>query len=189
MFRSKYLAGALLLALSSTAFADKYNDTVALFQNAGDSNAFFSSAYGYAVFPTIAKAGFGVGGARGKGKVFVRGKEVGDTTMTQLTLGFQIGGQGFSQIIFFEDARAFREFSSGNFEFGANASAVAITAGASANASTAGATAGASGGKRNATTAGRSYYKGMKVFTIAKGGLMYEVSIGGQKFSYRPYSS
>ena len=70
MFRSKYLAGALLLALSSSALADKYNDTVALFQNAGDSNAFFSSAYGYAVFPTIAKAGFGVGGARGKGKVF-----------------------------------------------------------------------------------------------------------------------
>ena len=189
MFRSKYFAAALLLALSGSALADKYDDTIALFKNAGDSNAFFSSAYGYAVFPTIAKAGFGVGGARGKGQVFVRGNPVGDTTMTQLTLGFQIGGQGFSQIIFFEDARAFREFSSGNFEFGANASAVAITAGASANATTTGATAGASGGKRNATTAGSSYYKGMKVFTITKGGLMYEVSLGGQKFSYRPHSS
>lgn len=176
------------MALSGPALADKYDDTVDLFRNAGASNAFFGNSYGYAVFPTIGKAGFGVGGARGKGRVFVRGNHVADTTMNQLSVGFQIGGQGFSQIIFFEDERAFREFSTGNFEFGANASAVAITAGASASASTAGATAGASGGKKDATTAGSSYYKGMKVFTITKGGLMYEASIGGQKFSYRPNS-
>lgn len=189
MFRHKSFLVAVLLIFSGAAFADKYNNTVQLFKDAGASDAFFSSAYGYAVFPTIGKAGFGIGGARGKGRVFVRDQAVGDTTMTQLTLGFQIGGQGFSQIIFFEDARSFREFSSGNFEFGANAGAVAITAAASASAATSGTTAGASGGKSDATTAGRSYYKGMKVFTITKGGLMYEASVGGQKFSYRPHSS
>ncbi|MBH80303.1 MAG: hypothetical protein CMQ49_07345 [Gammaproteobacteria bacterium] len=188
--RSCKILGAALLALcSATAFADKYTDTIDLFKNAGAANAFFSSAYGYAVFPTVAKAGFGVGGARGKGRVFVRDNPVGNTNMTQVSVGFQIGGQGFSQIIFFEDARAFREFSSGSFEFGANASAVAITAGASVSAATTGTAASASGGRKDAATTGRTYYKGMKVFTIAKGGLMYEASLVGQKFSYRPYSS
>jgi lipid-binding SYLF domain-containing protein len=178
-----------LLLFSGTALADKYDDTVNLFKNAGASSAFFGNSYGYAVFPTIGKAGFGIGGAHGKGRVFVRGNAVASTSMTQLSLGFQIGGQGFSQIIFFEDERSFREFSTGTFEFGAQASAVAITAGASASASTTGPTAGASGGKKDATTAGSSYYKGMKVFTITKGGLMYEASIGGQKFSYKPNAS
>jgi lipid-binding SYLF domain-containing protein len=190
MFRTHRTAtlvtAILMMLISGSAAADKYDETVELFRNAGDSNEFFAKSYGYAVFPTIGKGGFGIGGARGKGRVYVGGNHVGNTTMTQLTIGFQIGGQGFSQIIFFQDERSFREFSTGNFEFGANASAVAITAGASASASTSGATAGASGGKKDATTAGTAYYKGMKVFTIAKGGLMYEASIGGQKFSYRP---
>ncbi len=189
MLPIKWACAALLLVFSTAAMADKYGDTIALFKNAGASNAFFSSSYGYAVFPTIGKAAFGIGGARGKGRVFVRGKPVGDTTMTQLSVGFQLGGQGFSQIIFFEDARAFREFSSGNFEFGASAGAVAITAGASVSAATTGTTAGASGTRKDAATAGRSYHKGMKVFTITKGGLMYEASLGGQKFSYQPHSS
>ena len=103
--------------------------------------------------------------------------------MGQVTLGFQLGGQAYSQIIFLQDKRAFEEFSSGKFEFGAQASAVAITAGASAAATTAGSSAGASGGKKDATTVGK-YSGGMAVFTVAKGGLMYEASIGGQKFSY-----
>jgi hypothetical protein len=111
MIGHKAFAGLLLLTLCGSAFADKYDDTVALFKEAGASNAFFSSAYGYALFPTIGKAGFGIGGARGKGQVFIGDRAVGKTTMTQLTVGFQIGGQGFSQIIFLEDARAFREFS------------------------------------------------------------------------------
>ena len=106
--------------------------------------------------------------------------------MTQVSVGLQLGGQAYSEIIFFEDKRAFDDFTSGNFEFGAQASAVAITAGASASTSTgAGATAGASGGKNDANTVGR-YDKGMAVFTVAKGGLMYEASIGGQKFKYKP---
>ncbi|MGB8410395.1 MAG: YSC84-related protein [Gallionella sp.] len=105
--------------------------------------------------------------------------------MTQITVGLQLGGQAFSQIIFFEDKRAFDEFTGGNFEFGAEASAVAITAGASAQATTTGSSAGASGGKNDAKTTG-SYYRGMAIFTVAKGGLMYEASVGGQKFSYTP---
>ena len=168
----------------SAAHADEYTDTANLFRNAGQSGTFFKNSYGYAVFPTIGKAGIGIGGAFGKGRVFVKGKPVGETSMTQASIGFQLGGQGFSQIIFFEDERAFREFSNGNFEFGADASAVAITAAAGASASTTGASAGASAGKKDAVTAGK-YHKGFATFTIVKGGLMYEAAIAGQKFSYR----
>ncbi|NOR37656.1 MAG: hypothetical protein GQ577_12985, partial [Woeseiaceae bacterium] len=113
---------------------------------------------------------------------------VGDTSMTQLTFGFQLGGQAFSQIIFFEDERAFTQFSSGNFEFGAQATAVAITAGASASATTTGQSAGASGGRNDAKSVG-DYHRGMATFTIAKGGLMYEATIGGQKFQYKNVKS
>lgn len=105
--------------------------------------------------------------------------------MTQVTVGFQLGGQAFSELICFQDKRAFDEFSSGNFEFGAQASAVAITAGAQASATTGGSSAGASGGKKDAKTVG-AYQNGLAVFTIAKGGLMYEATIGGQKFTYTP---
>ena len=179
----------LLLALTFTpAWADEYSDTIKVFENAGESGTFFAKSYGYAVFPTVGKGGIGIGGAYGKGRVYAQGKYVGDTTVTQVSVGFQLGGQAYSQIIFFEDKRAFDEFTSGNFEFGAQASAVAITAGASAEATTTGTSAGASGGKNNATTttAGTGFHKAMAVFTVAKGGLMYEASIGGQKFSYTP---
>jgi lipid-binding SYLF domain-containing protein len=174
----------LLIAPFSHAWADDYADTIKVFRNAGESGDFFNKSYGYAVFPTIGKGGIGIGGAYGKGRVYTGGKHVGDTSMTQVTVGFQLGGEAYSQIIFFEDKRAFDEFTSGNFEFSATASAVAITAGASAAATTTGSSAGASGGKNDATTKSAGYYKGMAVFTVAKGGLMYEASIGGQKFSY-----
>ena len=128
----------------------------------------------------------GIGGAHGKGRVYTGGKHVGDSSMTQLTVGFQLGGQAFSQIVFFQDKRSFDEFTGGNFEFSADANAVAITAGASVSAGTAGSSAGASGGQHDATTVGSRYNKGMATFTVAKGGLMYEASIGGQKFSYTP---
>ncbi|MFO1395212.1 MAG: YSC84-related protein [Steroidobacteraceae bacterium] len=184
IYRALILAAATLVA-SVPAHADKYTDTAQLFRNAGQSSEFFKKSYGYAVFPTIGKGGVGVGGAYGEGRVFVGGKYVGDTSMAQLSVGWQLGGEGYSQIIFFEDKRAFEEFTSGNFEFGANVNAVAITAAASGTASTAGASAGASGGKKDAATAGK-YYKGMAVFTIAKGGLMYEASLSGQKYKYKP---
>jgi lipid-binding SYLF domain-containing protein len=189
MNKKTILIAALLPVLgllSATARADEWSDTQTLFKNAGESGQFFRSAYGYALFPTIGKGGIGIGAAHGSGRVYAHGKYVGDTSMTQVTVGLQLGGQAFSQVIFFEDERSFKEFTSGNFEFGAQASAVAITAGASASTGTTGNNAGASGGKKDATTAGSQYHKGMAVFTIAKGGLMYEAAIGGQKFNYKP---
>ena len=176
----------LVFVHHTTAWADEYQDTIQVFKNAGESGDFFGKSYAYAVFPTVGKGGIGIGGAHGKGLVYVAGKAVGKTSTTQVTLGFQLGGQAYSMIVFLEDQRAFNEFTSGNFEFGAQANAVAITAGLSAAATTGGSSAGASGGKNDATTVGE-FYKGMATFTVAKGGLMYEASIGGAKFSYDPF--
>ena len=181
--RSVLFALVLLLPAAS-ALADDYSDTKKMFEDAGVSNL-FRSAYGYALFPTIGKAGFVLGGAYGTGRVYRGGTYIGNTDMTQATIGFQLGAAGFSQVIFFKDKRALDEFTRGNFEFGADAEAVAITAAAGASANTSGSSATASGGKNNANTVG-DYHKGMATFTITKGGLMYEVSVGGQKFSYTP---
>jgi lipid-binding SYLF domain-containing protein len=178
--------GATLgLCLSiGTAYADDYSDTVSVFKNAGASAAFFSNSYAYAVFPTIGEGGFVVGGAHGDGHVYVHGRLRGDTSMSQVSVGFLAGGKAFSEVIFFQDKRALDEFESGHFQFGADASVVAITAGAGASEGTTGAAAGASGGEHDAATAG-AYQKGMVVFTVAKGGAMFDVSIEGQKFSYK----
>ena len=184
--RLRNLLILLLLAFPAVqALADDFEDTIKLFRGANESNQFFGKSYGYAVFPTIGKGGFVVGAAHGKGRVFGKGAYVGDSSMTQVTVGAQLGGQAYSQIIFFEDKRAFDQFTSGNFEFGAQATAVAITAGASAQAGTSGPSASASGTQRHAKNVGR-YFNGMAVFTVTKGGLMYEPSIGGQKFDYTP---
>jgi lipid-binding SYLF domain-containing protein len=167
--------------------AAKCAETTRLFQNAGQSANYFKNSYGYAVFPTIGKAGLGIGGAHGSGCVYQKGKQVGTAKMTQVSFGWQAGAQGYSLLVFFEDERAFKEFTSGDFEFGAKASAVAITAGASASAGTSGASAGASGGKHDATTAsGGGFENGMASFSIVKGGLMYEAALGGAKFKYDP---
>ena len=124
---------------------------------------FFESAAGYAVFPKVGKGGIGVGGAHGKGLVIVGDKAVGKTSLSQLTIGLQLGGQVYQQFIFFKDATALDNFQRGNFEFGAQASAVAVTLGASADA---------------------DYDQGVAVFTNVSGGLMYEATISGQKFKY-----
>jgi lipid-binding SYLF domain-containing protein len=178
-----------LLALTGLAampaHADEYSETLSAFRKAEASGRFFKNAHGYAVFPTIGKGGVGIGGAYGKGKVYQKGKAIGTVSMTQLSIGFQLGGQGFSQIVFFEDAKALKTFTEGEFEFGAEASAVAITAGASAKAGSTGATAGANvGGAPTAKVMG-AYVNGMAVFTLVKGGLMYEATIGGQKFKFK----
>ena len=172
------------VSMGSPAWAEPHQDTISVFKNAGQSSRFFKSAYGYAVFPTVGKGGFGIGGAYGTGRVYRQGAYIGDASMAQVTIGLQLGGQSYSQIVFFEDKRALDEFTSGNFEFGAEASAVALTAAAGAKANTAGHSAGMSGGENDAKTVGR-YVKGMATFTVVKGGLMYEASIGGQKFSYQ----
>ena len=125
---------------------------------------FFDSAAGYAIYPTVGKAGFGVGGARGKGLLVTGGETVALTTLTQLSIGFQAGGQAYSEIIFFEDSAAFDDFRRGNFELGAQVSAVALKTGASADA---------------------KFNSGLAIFTATKGGLMYEASVSGQKFKIK----
>ena len=182
------LAFSLFSMLGQVARADNDAQAVDSFRKAGESAAFFDQSYGYAIFPTIGKGGVGIGGAHGSGGVYAQGKKTGTSKMTQITIGFQLGGQAFSQIIFFEDQRAFKSFTSGNFEFSAQASAVAITAGVSAEANTGGgASSGISGGRNDASTLNHGgYRKGMAIFTIARGGLMWEAALGGQKYSYTP---
>jgi lipid-binding SYLF domain-containing protein len=174
------------LILSIPAYADKYTDTMDVFKKSEVVQPFFKNAYGYAVFPTIGKGGIGIGASYGTGQVYQGGKVTGEVSVIKGSIGFQFGGQAFSQMIFFEDKRAYDEFTSGEFEFDATASAVAITAGAQAKAGTEGASAGASAGPATGKQAKTSYHKGMVVFTHAKGGLMYEASIGGQKFTFKP---
>jgi len=127
---------------------------------------YFREAVGYVVFPNVGKAGFGIGGARGSGEVFENHKVIGSASLTQFSVGFQLGAQAFSQIIFFQNKNDLNRFIKGNFEFDASASAALITGGANASA---------------------DYSNGAAVFTFSKGGLMYEASIGGQKFSYQSY--
>ena len=124
----------------------------------------FESAYAYAVFPRVGKGGFIVGGAGGKGLVIRGTTTVGETSLSQVTIGAQIGGQVYAQYIMFKDQTAFEHFTRGNFEMGAQVSAVAITLGASKDA---------------------GYDGGVAVFTLADGGLMLEASVGGQKFKYK----
>jgi lipid-binding SYLF domain-containing protein len=174
------------LILSIPAYADKYTDTIDVFKKSEAVQPFFKDAYGYAVFPTVGKGGIGIGGSYGTGQVYRGGKVTGEVSLIKGSIGWQFGGQAFSQMIFFADKRAYDDFTSGNFEFDATASAVAITAGAQASAGTEGASAGASAGPATGKQAKTSYHKGMAVFVHAKGGLMYEASIGGQKFTFKP---
>jgi lipid-binding SYLF domain-containing protein len=145
---------------------EKAQETIAAFKKKDPSiKTFFDKAYGYVVFPSVAKGGIVVGGAGGRGLVFEGGKVIGEATLAQGTIGFQFGGQVYSEIIFFKDKAALETLTSGQMEFAAQATAVAANVGAAANA---------------------AYSKGVAVFTLAKGGLMYEAAIGGQKFSFEP---
>ena len=141
--------------------ADAQEAKAALLEKDPDMQRFFDSAVGYVIIPTVGKGGIGIGGARGKGLLFEKGEITAEVTLTQLTIGFQWGGQAYSEFIFFKDDVALADFKRGNYELGAQASAVAVTAGASADA---------------------EYSSGVAIFTQAKGGLMYEASVGGQKF-------
>jgi lipid-binding SYLF domain-containing protein len=126
----------------------------------------FSNAYGYVIFPNVGKGGIGIGGAAGNGIVFERGIIIGKAKMTQVSLGFQFGGQAYREVIFFETKADLDRFKQDKFEFSAQASAVALTAGVSANV---------------------KYKDGVMIFTQQKGGLMYEASIGGQKFNFTAF--
>ena len=173
--------------VSEVVLADGYSDTVDTFKKAG-SAWYFDHSYGYAVFPSIGKGGLIIGGAHGTGRVYQNGQYVGDTAMTQVSIGLQVGGEAYSQMIFFEDKRSFDDFTSGNFEFDAGVSAVALKAAASGTAGTTGTTAETSGQNGDATTRGGGFYKGLAVFTIIKGGAMAAAAVAGQKFSYTPHA-
>jgi len=174
------------LALAvTTAYAapdsEKCAATLAKFKELGNVSEMLAESYGYAVMPTIGKAGVGIGGAGGTGCVYAAGEQTGDVSMGQVTVGLQLGGQSYSQLILFKNSDVYKDFTRGQFEFGADATAVALTYGAQAGATTKGASASAG------DTKGRAAWKrGMAVFTLAKGGLMYEASIGGQKFNFKP---
>jgi lipid-binding SYLF domain-containing protein len=126
---------------------------------------FFDTAAGYAVFPSVGKGAAGIGAAYGRGEVFEGGKLVGYATLTQASIGLALGGQKYTELIFFENKAALDRFKSGTFAFAAQASAVALKSGVSANA---------------------KYSDGVAVFTLGEAGLMYEASVGGQKFAYEP---
>ena len=176
-----------LISCATTTVQDQYAYTAAVFKRSPQVKPYFQNAYGYAVFPTIGKGAVVIGGAYGSGQVYRQGVATGSSALVKMSIGFQMGGQAFSEVIFFQDKRAYDEFTQGSFEFEASASAVAITAGAQAQVGTTGATAGASAGPSTGTQAVTTYTKGVAVFIHTKGGFMYEAAIGGQRFTFQPY--
>jgi lipid-binding SYLF domain-containing protein len=174
------------LAFSAQAQREKdVTETVELFRGIPQVFPYFESAYGYAVWPRIARGGFFVGGSRGRGQIYVGGQMVGTSTLMEASIGFQAGGQTYRQIIFFQDAEAYQSFAKDGFEFDAEAQAVAVTASAEAGAGTTGARASAGAGSPN-TAAGGGYSGGMQIFTMAEGGLMYKATVAGQRYNYEP---
>jgi lipid-binding SYLF domain-containing protein len=158
-----------LLAQSSKdnkLIEDSKEAKAAFIKSDGLMQSLFDNSYGYVIFPNVGKGAIGVGGAAGNGIVFENGKTIGSAKMKQVSIGFQFGGQAYREVIFFENQAALDHFKQNKFEFSAQASAVAATAGASTNV---------------------KYRDGVMVFTQAKGGLMYEASIGGQKFNYTSF--
>lgn len=147
---------------------EKAQETIAEFKKVDTGiTKFFGSSFGYAIFPSIGKGAIGIGGAAGKGVLYKNSSVSGGVNMTQISFGFQFGGQAYSEVIFFENADAYNRFIENEFQFAAQVSAVALKTGISANA---------------------KYADGVAVFTMAQGGLMYEASVGGQRFKFVPPS-
>jgi lipid-binding SYLF domain-containing protein len=154
-------------ASADASIEERCSEAISLFKKTDSGiDSFFQKSYGYAIYPRVGKGGIGVGAARGKGLVYKSGRKVGRTSLHQLTIGFQLGGQVYQEAIFFESKSAFDDFKGGNFELSAQASAIAASSGVAATA---------------------KYSHGVAIFTLGKAGLMYEATVGGQKFSYRPY--
>ena len=191
MKRRSLLPVALILAglaFSAEAQRDRGNaiaETVELFRAIPQVAPYFQSAYGYAVWPRIARGGLGFGGSRGRGDIFIGGQMVGTSTLVEASFGFQAGGQTYRQIIFFQDAEAYQSFAKDSFEFDAQAQAVAVTASAEAGTGTTGSRTSAGAGSPN-TAAGGGYMGGMQIFTMAEGGLMYKATIAGQRYNFEP---
>ena len=166
-----------------------YSATINLFKESPQVQPFFANAYGYAVFPSIGKGGLIVGGAYGNGQVYLYdGNVTGFAKLLKASIGLQAGGQAYSQVIFFEDKRAYEEFTSGEFAFDAQASATVLKGGAHGQTGTStGATAGQRAGEPGTIThKATKYRKGMAIFIFTKGGLMFEAALAGQKFSFEP---
>lgn len=145
---------------------EKAEKTITTFREKNDKmNSYFEDSYGYVVFPSVGKGGVVLGGAHGKGSVYEQGELIGEAKMTQVTFGFQWGGQAYSEVLFFKDKATLDSFKNSEFKFAGQASAVAVTLGASADI---------------------AYENGVAVYTLTKGGLMYEASLGGQKFNFLP---
>jgi lipid-binding SYLF domain-containing protein len=170
------LAAALAMPLATRAeeatLAEAKSAVAAIKLADPGQERFFAHAAGYAIFPNVAKGGLVIGGAGGTGYVyegglFVHGKAVGKTTLSQVTIGAQIGGQAYYEIVFFETEATLAAFKKGEWTMAAQVSAVALSSGASANA---------------------KYKDGVAVFTLTKAGAMAEASVGGQKFSYTAIS-
>lgn len=187
-FYSLVILGMIVLMFNNSGASEveDYSSTIKLYQESPQVQLYFENAYGYAILPTVGKAGLGVGGAYGKGQVYRGGKVTGKTSLIKLSVGFQAGGQAFSEIVFFEDERAYREFTSGQYTFDAQATAVVTTSGAQAKTGSAGTSASVSAGPKTGVQSKTEYYRGMAVFVYTKGGLMFEAAIGGQKFSFTP---
>ena len=186
---SVLFVSALLLVSTSASLADgvdDYSKTFAEYRASPLTQPYFTNAYGYAVFPRVGKGGMVLGGAFGKGQVYQGEKVTGHVSLAQLSIGLQMGGQAFSEIIFFQDKRAYDEFTRGSFELDAKASAVANTAGAQAEAGTTGIAAGVSAGPNSQAQRVARYVKGLAVFVHTKGGFMFEAAVGGQKFTFVP---
>lgn len=174
-----------LLAFAGTASADKYDDALTSFKQSPKSGTYFANAYGYAIFPDVGKAGFIVGGEHGKGKVYEKGKLVGEASLTTVSVGAQAGAKEYAEIIFFHKQEDFLKFRGGEFQLAGNLEATLITLNASASAGTETSSAEASTTKYNAATGG-GYNNGVAVFVITRGGLMAGVAVGGQKIKYKP---
>ncbi len=180
------LCTALFVGLVATASAQRVrdvSDAIELFQSIPHVAPYFESAYAYAVWPRIGRGGLGIGASRGRGQVYVDGQMTGFSTLTEVSIGFQAGGQAYRQIVFFENREAYERFTRDTFEFDAQAQAVAVTASAEAGAGTSGARAAAGAGNPN-TAVGGGYTNGMQVFTMAEGGLMYRATIAGQRYRF-----
>jgi len=185
---------ALVASISVSMFAlsaataqevEDFSPTIKMFQDIDRIKPYYESAYGYAVWRTIARGGLGIGAATGRGQVYVNGTVVGFSRLIDVSIGLQAGGQAYRQIIFFENKESFDKFAEGNFEFEAQASAVAVTASAQANSGTQGSQASAGAGSPSAAAAARGYEDGLRVFTMASGGLMYQATIAGQMYGFR----
>ena len=182
---TRFLLAALLASTATVAYADDYSKAVKRFQEAGESSGYFNLSYAYAVFPNVGKGGFIIAGQHGDGRVYEKGKHVADASITEVSAGLQAGGQEFSEVIFFQNKGVFDSFKGGSFELDAKAQATVITLAAEGKAGTDSSNASASTEKSNAAAAGQ-YQNGIAVFTIVKGGLMAGISVGGQKFKYKP---